>query len=61
MLYTRKEFAEKLGISFETLRSWERKGLITPLRTPTNRPFYNDEKYSEYIAKCDERGTANEN
>lgn len=61
MLYTRKEFAEKLGISFETLRSWERKGLITPLRTPTNRlSFYNDEKYSEYIAKCDESAT-NEN
>jgi predicted site-specific integrase-resolvase len=32
--------AEILGVHPETLRRWEREGLITPERTPTNRRMY---------------------
>ncbi len=32
--------AEKLGISPETLRLYEREGLILPYKTPTNRRLY---------------------
>jgi len=52
MVYSRKEFAEKIGISVETIRQWERKGLIKCLRTPTGRPFYTEESYTEYLERC---------
>lgn len=52
MVYSRKQFADKIGVSFETLRQWERKGLIKPLRTPTGRPFYTEDSYEEYINSC---------
>ena len=51
-IYSRKEFAKKLGIAVETLRGWEYKKFIAPLRTPAGRPFYTDEIYTEYLEKC---------
>lgn len=51
-VYSRKDFAKKLGIAVETLRGWEYKNYIKPLRTPTGRPFYTDEIYLEYLEKC---------
>ena len=30
-----------LKVSKDTLRRWERNGFIKPLRTPTNRRYYN--------------------
>ncbi|AKM83292.1 hypothetical protein A2422_03700 [Candidatus Woesebacteria bacterium RIFOXYC1_FULL_31_51] len=35
------EASKLLKISKDTLRRWERNGYIKPLRTPTNRRYYN--------------------
>lgn len=34
------EAAKYLGISRDTLRRWEKKGKIKPIRSPTNRRYY---------------------
>lgn len=34
------EAARFLGISRDTLRRWEKKGKIKPVRSPTNRRYY---------------------
>lgn len=44
MLSTR-EVAEKFSVSNETVRNWEKKGIITADRvSPTNRKFYSEEQ-----------------
>lgn len=43
MLLTISEVSEKLGITADCLRKWERKGLITPSRTPGGHRRYSEE------------------
>jgi excisionase family DNA binding protein len=42
-LYTISEFAEKLGVSVTTLRTWDKEGKLVALRTPTNKRRYTEE------------------
>ena len=43
MVYSIGEVAKMFNVSTESLRSWERQGLITrPHRRPTNRREYTD-------------------
>ena len=39
-LLTRKEAASLIGYSVNTLRRWDREGILTSLRTPTGKPRY---------------------
>lgn len=36
-------FAKMLNVRVETLRNWEKKGIIVAYRTPTNRRYYTEE------------------
>jgi len=43
--------AKHLGISRDTLRRWEKKGKITPLRSPSNRRYYSEEQLDDLLKK----------
>lgn len=45
------EAAKYLGISRDTLRRWEKKGKITPSRSPSNRRYYTKEQLDTLIKK----------
>ena len=44
-----KEMAEKLGVTVLTLQRWDNKGVLKAHRTPTNRRYYTEEQYLQYI------------
>lgn len=45
------EAAVHLGISRDTLRRWEKKGKIAPLRSPTNRRYYTTTMLDQLVHK----------
>ena len=51
--YKPKEFAELLNVSVKTLQRWDREGILTAKRTPTDRRFYTEEQLQEYLKKSD--------
>ena len=46
-----KDMAEKLGITVRTLQKWDNQGILKAYRTPTNRRYYTEEQYLQYIGK----------
>ena len=44
-----QEFAKRLGVSTQTLRRWDKAGILKANRTPTDRRFYTEEQYEEYM------------
>ncbi len=44
-----KEMAERLGITVRTLQEWDRKGILISHRTPTNRRYYTEDQYQDYL------------
>lgn len=48
-----REAAEKLGISQDTLRRWEKNGLIQPERTPGGQRRYNEEDISAMLDQAE--------
>lgn len=40
--YTISQFAKMTGFTVKTLQRWDREGILTPLRSPTNRRLYTD-------------------
>ena len=46
-----KEMAERLGVTVRTLQIWDKKGTLKAHRTPTNRRYYTEEQYLEYIGQ----------
>ena len=44
-----KEMAEKLNVTVKTLQRWDNEGIMKAFRTPTNRRYYTNEQYLEYI------------
>ena len=54
-----KDMARLLGVTVGTLQAWDRKGLLKAYRTPTNRRYYTEKQYLDYIGTDDlEIGTA---
>ena len=51
--YKPKDFAELLNVSVKTLQRWDREGILTAKRTPTDRRFYTEEQLQEYLKKSD--------
>lgn len=49
------EAAKYLGISRDTLRRWEKKGMIKPNRSPTNRRYYTQSLLDEAMEKKQSR------
>ncbi len=48
-----KEMAERLGVTVRTLQIWDSKGVLKAYRTPTNRRYYTEEQYLNYIGKSE--------
>lgn len=46
-----KEMAERLGVTVKTLQIWDKKGTLKAHRTPTNRRYYTEEQYLDYIGQ----------
>lgn len=50
-LYNQKEFAKLIGVTVQTLKRWEKRGYIKPLRTIPHRPIYTDEHLNRFLGK----------
>lgn len=48
-IYRLNEFAKKVNVSVQTLQRWDRDGILKAYRTPTNRRYYTDEHYEQFI------------
>ncbi len=46
-----KDFAEKIGVTVKTLQNWDNDGTLKAQRTPTNRRYYTEEQYLDYIGQ----------
>ncbi len=46
--YSPKEFGALIGKSVLTLQKWDRKGILTAHRSPTNRRYYTHDQYLQY-------------
>ena len=43
------EMAKRLNVSVKTLQRWDREGILVAKRTPTDRRYYTEDQYLEYI------------
>lgn len=50
-IYKVGEMAKKLGVTTRTLQKWDKSGKFVAKRTPTNRRYYTEEQYLDYIGK----------
>lgn len=48
-VYRLNEFAKLLNVSVSTLQRWDRENILKAYRTPTNRRYYTEEQYQEYL------------
>src|SRR5215813_14788188 len=46
--YSPKRFGQLIGRSVNTLQKWDRKGILTAHRSPTNRRYYTHDQYLAY-------------
>ena len=47
--YSPKQFGALIGKSVPTLQRWDREGILTAYRSPTNRRYYTHDQYLVYI------------
>lgn len=43
--------AKRLGVTVRTLQRWDNEGILKAQRTPTNRRYYTEEQYLDYIGQ----------
>jgi putative resolvase len=46
--YSPQEFGKLIGRTTNTLQKWDRKGVLTAHRSPTNRRYYTHDQYLQY-------------
>lgn len=46
-----KDMSQKIGVSVRTLQKWDKAGILKAYRTPTNRRYYTEAQYLQYIGK----------
>lgn len=57
MMLSRKDVAIKFGVSYETIRNWEAKGILKPDYVgPTNRVSFSEEQIEALYLKTTNRG-----
>ncbi len=49
-IYKPQKFAEMIGVSVKTLQRWDKSGKLKAHRTPTDRRFYTQEQYAQYMS-----------
>ncbi len=47
--YKTGEFAKLIGVHIKTLQRLDREGKLIANRTKTNRRYYTDQQYNEYL------------
>jgi len=50
-MYSTSDMAEKLGLSVQTLRNWDKTGKLVANRKPSGRMFYTHDQYLEMSGK----------
>ena len=51
-MMTRTEVAKKFDVSYETIRNWERKGiLVIDFLSPTGKKFFSEEQINSLYAR----------
>ena len=50
-IYNVTEFADMIGKSVKTLQRWDRDGVLTAYRSPSNRRYYTHTQYLEYMGE----------
>ena len=50
-IYNVTEFADMIGKSVKTLQRWDREGILTAYRSPSNRRYYTHTQYLEYMGE----------
>lgn len=58
--YGIREFADMVGVSMNTLRRWDREGILVAGRTPTNRRVYTEAHLQQVLERADGAGNGNE-
>ena len=48
-IYNITEFSKLVGKSVKTLQRWDREGILTSYRSPSNRRYYTQSQYNEYM------------
>ena len=48
-VYKPKDFSKMIGVSVKTLQRWDKSGKLKAHRTPTDRRFYTQEQYAQYM------------
>lgn len=46
-----KDMSQKIGVSVRTLQKWDKAGILKAYRTPTNRRYYTEAQYLQYVSK----------
>jgi len=47
-IYKPSEFAKEIGVAYQTLWNWDKKGIFTAHKSPTGRRFYTEKQLKEY-------------
>jgi len=50
-LYSIGDFAKKVGVSIQTLRDWDKKGILKPIRSKGNHRYSSEEQLKEFLDK----------
>ena len=48
-VFTRSQFAYRIGVQPSTLRTWERKGMLVPEYTVSGRKYYTEGQATAYL------------
>lgn len=46
-----RDMSQKIGVSVRTLQKWDKAGILKAYRTPTNRRYYTEAQYLQYVSK----------
>ena len=49
-----RDMSQKIGVSIRTLQKWDKAGILKAYRTPTNRRYYTEAQYLQYIGNKDD-------
>lgn len=54
-----KEFAKRIGKTVKTLQRWDNSGKLIAHRTPTNRRFYTEQQYNDFMGVATKNNRVN--
>jgi len=55
-ILTQKQFAEKIGVTRQTVHKWDKQGLLPARKTITGKSYYTDEDVERYYKGGEQDG-----